>query len=204
MGDRQHRGILRNAMGDSEKTITELLADWHQGDENALHALIPLVYDELRGLARQHMAGEAESHTLQPTALVGEVYLRLTGHEIPTLESRRAFFSFASMLMQQILVDYARRRKSKKRGMGVQPEPIEEVFAIPLARTIDPADVLAIHDALERLHTLSARQAEIIKLRFFLGLAKRDVATVLETSERTVDREYALARAFLERELRST
>jgi RNA polymerase sigma factor (TIGR02999 family) len=180
------------------KGITELLVRWRSGDAEALNALIPLVHVELHRLARHHLRGERDGHTLQSTALVNEVYLRLLGQGL-AVENRTHFFAVSSHLMRQILVDYARRRRAAKRGDGFERVTLSEAEALlPQTRTVD---LLALDDALEELARADPQLTKIVELRFFGGLSIEESAVALGVSQSTVKREWATARAWLHREL---
>ena len=160
---------------------------------------MPLVFDELRRLARSHLRRERDGHTLQPTALVNELYLRLAGQEGLQWESRVHFFAFASGLMRGILVDHYRARQTAKRGGGTLMLSLDEAIAIPERRDLD---LLAIDDALTALASLDPRQCRIVELRFFGGLTLEEIAETLGLSVATIRREWAAARAWLAREIR--
>lgn len=178
--------------------ITDLLAEWSDGDGEALERLMPLVFDELRQLAQTYFRREAESHTLQPTALVNEVYVRLTEQRQVQWENRSQFFAFASLLMRRILVDHAKAKRAAKRGGGVAKLPLDE--ALVGAEVMD-VDVLALDQALNRLAEVDDRQARIVQMRFFAGLTQEEIADVLDISLSTVKREWRTARLFLLREI---
>lgn len=181
-----------------QEDVTLLLAAVSAGDRNAVAALLPIVYDELRKHAAFLMKRERPSHTLQPTALVHEAFLRLVQQERVQWTGRAHFFAVASGLMRRILVDHARTRLAEKRGGGADRISIEEGLGLSVARD---ADVLAIDQALNRLAELDARQAEIVTLRFFGGLSVEEVAAVLEMSKRAVEAEWTMIKAWLRREL---
>ena len=178
--------------------ISKLLDDWGQGRQDAREALIPLVYDELRRLARRHLRRERADHTLQSAALVHEVYLRMVRPDSMQLQNRAHFFGVASQLMRRILVDYARHRRAAKRGGGEAPLTLDTKIA--LLRN-PKMDVVALDDALNKLATLDPRRSRIIEMRFFGGLSIEETATVLDISPATVKREYTSARAWLQREM---
>jgi RNA polymerase sigma factor (TIGR02999 family) len=180
--------------------VTDLLLSWRQGDAGALDRLIPLVYDELRRVARRHLRGESPGHALQATALVHEAYLRLVDVDRMTLTNRAHFFGVAATLMRQIVVDYARRQRADKRGGGVTVLSLDE--ASPSART-SSVDVLALDEALDALSAIDARQCRVVELRFFAGLNIDEAAEALDVSPATVEREWALAKAWLYRRLSS-
>lgn len=178
--------------------VTGLLLAWGRGEEKALEELVPLVYDELRRLAGQYLRRERRGHTLQPTALVNEAYLKLVNQKRVAWKNRGQFFAVASRMMRRLLVDHARRHHADKRGGGVAHVPLEEAEARAPAREVD---VIALDRALERLATLDATQAKIVELRYFGGLTLEESAEVLGTSRATVVRAFRVARAWLEREL---
>ena len=178
--------------------VTRLLADWReQGDERALDALVPLVYEELRRLAAARLRGEREGHTLQPTALVHEAYARLVRAEL-SFSDRVHFFAVAAQMMRRVLVDHARRARSAKRGGGLRAVTLEEHVASPGADTMD---ILALDQALERLAEQEPRKARAVELHFFGGLSYKETAEALEVSEATVDRDIRMARAWLATEM---
>ena len=177
--------------------VTQLLRDWRGGDERALDALAPLVYDDLRRLAGHYMGAERPSHTLQPTALVHEAFVRLVHADVPW-QDRAHFLSVAARAMRRILVDHARSHGRKKRGGGVPHVPLEN-FDAPAADA--GAEILELDEALERLSRLDERKARTIELVYFGGLKQTEAAEVLEISVATVERELRQARAWLHREL---
>jgi RNA polymerase sigma factor (TIGR02999 family) len=170
--------------------VTDLLLLWRRGDAAALDRLVPLVYDELRRVARRHLRGESPGHAIQATALVHEVYLRLVDVDRMTLTSRAHFFGVAATLMRQILVDYARRQRADKRGGGVTVLSLDK--AAPAAWTSN-VDVLALDEALDALSAIDSRQCRVVELRFFAGLKIDEAAEALGVSPATVEREWALA-----------
>jgi len=174
--------------------VTELLLAWSEGDRQALDRLVPLVYAELRRQARVQLARERGSHTLQPTALVHEIFLRLVDQSRVRWQNRAHFFGVAAQLMRRILVDLARARGAAKRGGGtvcVSLSDAAETSARP------ETDVLFLHRALERLASLDERQARVVELRYFGGLSVEEAAVVLDLSEITVKRDWAMAKAWL-------
>jgi RNA polymerase sigma factor (TIGR02999 family) len=178
--------------------VTVLLERWGGGDEGALEELLPLVYAELRRLAGAYLRREREGHTLQPTALVNEAYLKLVDQRDARWQNRAHFFGVAAQLMRRILVDHARTRKAEKRGgsrFAVTLGHADEVSASP------ETDLLAVHEALERLAALDPQQARVVELRFFGGLSIEEAAEVLGVGHATVEREWKMARAWLRREL---
>jgi len=178
--------------------ITALLDDWSRGNPRALDQLLPLVYEELRGIARRQLRREREGHTLQPTALVHEAYLRLVDQRQVDWRSRAHFFGVAAQVMRRILVDDARRHNAGKRGDGVQRVPIDEAIEVPGREDIS---VLALDDALGRLETVDRGLAKIVELRAFGGLTIEEAAQVLKVSASTAKREWRPAKAWLTREL---
>jgi RNA polymerase sigma factor (TIGR02999 family) len=178
--------------------ITGLLRAWSDGDERALDALIPLVYDELHWAAHFHMTREASDNTLQTTALVNEVYLRLLGAREVDWQNRAHFHAVCATLMRRILTDFARSRNSQKRGGTVEHLPVDDEI---LVSTSPRVDLLALDDALERLAAVDPRQARVVELRFFGGLDVRETAEVLHVSVETVHRDWRLAKEWLQHEL---
>ncbi|MGP8156364.1 MAG: sigma-70 family RNA polymerase sigma factor [Candidatus Acidiferrales bacterium] len=183
----------------SSTRVSRLLADWGRGDEEAREALIPVVYDELRRLARRHLWRERPDHTLQSAALVNEAYLRLVRQDAPQWQNRAHFFGVAAQLMRHILVDHARNRLAAKRGAGAPRLALDPELAPAQKQEID---LVALDDALAKLATLDPQQGRVIELRFFGGLSIEETAVVLGVSPATVKREWATARAWLHRELK--
>lgn len=178
--------------------LTRLLAAWSGGDKGALERLLPLVYEELRAQARRQLSRERRNHTLQPTALVHEAFLRLQGQRSAQWENRRQFFAVAAQVMRRVLVDHARAHAAHKRGSGKTLIALED--APEPSKQLD-VDVLALDEALDRLAALDARQARVVELRYFGGLSGEETASALEVSLATVNRDWALARAWLFRAL---
>ena len=178
--------------------VTELLLSWRQGDAEAFDRLVPLVYDELRLVARRHLQREQPGHALQATALVHEVYLRLVDVERLTLKNRTHFFAVAAKLMRQILVDHARRQHADKRGGGATLLSLDDVA--PAARPVS-VEVLALDEALAALASIDGRQSQVVELRYFAGLSIDEAAEALGMSPATVEREWAFAKAWLFRRL---
>ncbi|HYV40572.1 MAG TPA: sigma-70 family RNA polymerase sigma factor [Thermoanaerobaculia bacterium] len=178
--------------------VTRLLVAWSRGDAKALEDLIPLVYDELRRLAERHLSREAPGHTLQPTAVVHEAYLRLVDQKRVTWKNRGHFFAVAAQTMRRLLVDHARRRDAEKRGGTQTRVPLEEAVRSTPPRD---ADVIALDRALEKLAALDATQARVVELRYFGGLTLDETADVLGTSPSSIGRAFRLAKAWLYREL---
>jgi RNA polymerase sigma factor (TIGR02999 family) len=177
--------------------VTELLRSWSDGQQEALERLIPLVYAELRRLARGYMRGEREGHTLQTTALINEAFLRLIDWKNVSWQNRAHFFGVSAQLMRRILVDFARSRNAK-RGGDVSRVILDEALIPAVSRT----DVVAVDDALKSLEALDLRKAKIVELRFFGGLSTEETAEFLKISTSTVEREWRLAKLWLVRELR--
>ncbi len=185
-------------METSSQSVSLLLQRWSGGDNEALNELIPLVYAELRRMARRYMRQQAGAHTLQTTALINEAFLRLVGQEETQWENRAHFFGVAAQAMRHILVDYARTRNVAKRGGGAQQVSLDQ------ALTISPehdADLVALDDALNELAKLDQRRCLVVELRFFGGLTEEEIGTVLKVSARTVRNDWSFARAWLLREL---
>lgn len=181
-------------MHTGERTVTVLLRDWGRGDANAAEALIPLIYHDLREIARYHLRRERPSHTLQQTALIHEVYLRLLDQRSPSWENRQHFFATAGILMRRILLDYARRRGAGKRGAG---GALSSLDAIPETAPPEEREIMALADALADLERLDPQKARIVELRFFMGLSMEEVASATDLSVRTITREWTVARAWL-------
>lgn len=181
-----------------QEAVTRLLVAWKSGNPDARDLLTPIVYEELRRLADRYLRNERDAATLQPTALVHEVYLRLVSQNLPDWQSRSHFFGVAAHLMRQILVDHARRRRTAKRGSGAVKIPIEEVvtFAPGAEREIE-----ALDDALDALAVIDPRKAKVIELRFFGGFSVEETGQALGISVATVGREQRLAEAWLHREM---
>jgi RNA polymerase sigma factor (TIGR02999 family) len=184
--------------GTAAKRITRLLADWRRGDEAAAERLLPLVYHELKKIAAIHLRGERAAHTLQPTALVHEAYLRLVDLEQVDWRDRTHFFALASRLMRRILVDHARRRQAVKRSpdQDLPPAASEEAG-------LRIEELLALDAALDRLAALDERQVRVVELRYFAGLSVEETAQVLDVSPSSVKRDWVSARAWLHLQLSS-
>ena len=178
--------------------ITQLLLAWSEGDETAQEKLVPLVYEELRRLAKRYMARERGDHTLQTTALVNEAYLRLIKTKDMRWQSRAHFFAVSANVMRRILVDLARERGNLKRGGGARQVSLDEAMIVAPERG---ADLLALDEAMDRLAALNARQSRVVELRYFGGLGEEEVAEVLKVSLRTVQSDWRLAKTWLYREL---
>jgi RNA polymerase sigma factor (TIGR02999 family) len=179
-------------------SVTDLLTRWNSGDQEAFAELVPLVYDELRQLARHHLSHERPGGTLQATALVHEAYLRLVDQNRTGWNGRAHFFGAAAQVMRRVLVDRARERNAQKRGDGVLLEPLHEANE---AASEPSWDVLALEDALNDLAKIDPDRVRIVELRYFGGLTVRETAEVMGVSEPTVKRDWALARAWLFRRL---
>ena len=184
-------------MPESAERVTRLLIDWSKGDKTALSELTPLVYAELRRLAATYLRQERPDHTLQPTALVHEAYIRLVSQSLPDWKNRSHFFGVAAQLMRQILVDYARQRGSAKRDGGLKI-PLSPMLAATNDRG---AGLIALDDALNDLERVDPRKARIVELRFFAGLTVDETANVIDVSVATVHREVKLAETWLYRRL---
>jgi RNA polymerase sigma factor (TIGR02999 family) len=188
---------LGDALGgkNAREGVTELLARWSQGDLEARDALIPLVYDELRRVAQRNLAGQRSDHTLQATALVHEVYLRLVNGKQAKWQDRTHFFALAAQMMRQILVDHARMRNAAKRGGGALTLLLDEESA-GAGETIN-LDLIDLDAAMKRLTILDARQSQLVELRFFGGLSIEEAARAVNISPATGKREWATARVWL-------
>jgi RNA polymerase sigma factor (TIGR02999 family) len=178
--------------------VTKLLQGWRAGDRDALDALLPLVYEELRRLAHHHLKNERPDHTLRSTALVHEAYFRLVGQEFPQWQSRAHFFAIAAQLMRQILVDYARHHRASKRGSGVCMLALDDAVELPQRKDLD---VVALDDALNTLAEIDPRQSRVVELRFFAGLSLEETSEVMGIATATVQRDWTAARAWLHREI---
>lgn len=185
-------------MGSSGPDVTQLLVQWTGGDQSAFERLAPLVYTELRRLARRHMANERRGHTLQATALVNEAFLRLVDMREIKWQDRAHFLAMSSRLMRRILVDAARARGYRKRGNGVPNITLDESR---VRATQPPVDVVALDDALHVLAARDERKSRVVELRFFAGLSLDETATVLNVSRDTVMRDWKLAKNWLYGEL---
>lgn len=184
----------------SSHEVTHLLLAWGQGDEAALERLMPLVHDELRRVARRHMAHERPGHTLQTTALVNEAYLKLIDVSQVKWQNRAHFFAMSSRLMRRILVDFARSRHYQKRGGGAQKVSLDE----GLLSTERGGDLLALDDALTALAAVDTRKSQVVEMRFFGGLSVEETAEALHVSVDTVMRDWKLAKVWLLRELKGS
>ena len=182
----------------SSGQVTELLVRWQGGDREALDALMPLVYSELRRLANSYLQRERSDHTLQSTALVHEAYVRMVDQNLPQWQNRAHFFAVAAQLMRQILVDYARSHRAAKRGGGACKVTLTDAASRPQRVDID---VVALDDALKSLAQIDPQQSRVVELRFFAGLSIEDTSEVLGISPSTVNRDWNTARVWLYREL---
>jgi RNA polymerase sigma factor (TIGR02999 family) len=187
-------------MTSSPEEVTQLLDAWSEGDPAALDRLMPLVYAELRRMARRHMGPERPGHTLQTTALVHEAYLRLVNQERVRWKDRAHFFAIAAQVMRRILVDHARKRRNPKRGGNATRLSLEQGATVSRERA---AEVVALDDALNSLAAVDDRKSRVVELRFFGGMSIEETAQVLGVSPGTVMREWTLAKAWLQREVRS-
>jgi len=185
-------------MADSAENVTRLLRNWSQGDENAASELFPIVYEELRRLARRYMSKERPEHTLQTTALIHEAYLRLVDQRRMQWQNRVQFFAVAAQMMRRILVDYARHRAYQKRGGANVNVFLEEKALVAPERS---QEIVALDSALERLAAIDARKARVVELRYFGGLEAQEIADVLGISAVTVTRDWKMAKAWLRQEL---
>ena len=178
--------------------ITEILVEWRGGDAKAMERLFPIVYNELRQQAKRYLNRERTDHTLQPTALVHEAYMRLAGTSSIAVENRVHFFGIASRIMRQILVDHARQRNAEKRGGTAQRFSMEDLNILPEQSS---GDMLALNDALNGLEKIDERKCKVVEMRFFGGLSENEIAQVLGISEKTVRRDWNFAKLWLFREL---
>jgi RNA polymerase sigma factor (TIGR02999 family) len=183
----------------ASEQVTRLLKCWSAGDRRALEELVPLIYDELRVLARRHLQRERPGHTLQTTALVHEAYLRLADQRKEDFSGRAHFFAVAAQVMRRVLVDHARRRRATKRGGELAKLSIQDVAENTQPRAVD---FIALDEALQTLERLDPRQSRVVELRYFGGLSVPEVAEVLGASPATIKRDWVTARAWLRREIR--
>lgn len=182
----------------AHEDVTRLLVRWKAGDSDAVDVLVPIIYNELHKLARHYLRDEHAAATLQPTALVNELYLRLVSHDLPDWESRSHFYGVAAHRMRQILVDHARAHTAAKRGGDVEKVELDEMVCFAPQKS---AGVIALDDALTALASFDERKTRIIELRFFGGLSVDDTARMLGVSVATIGREQRLAEAWLRREM---
>jgi RNA polymerase sigma factor (TIGR02999 family) len=182
----------------SQQRVTDLLTRWSHGDDGALSELTPLVYEELRRLAHHHMGGQPPDHTLQTTALINEVYLRLADQGNPRWQNRAHFFAVAARAMRQILVSYARSQGSQKRGGGAVKVELDEAAIVSPKES---QEIVDLHEALENLSALDSRKAQVVELKYFGGLTYDEIAEVLKISRVTVRRDWEFAKIWLYTEL---
>jgi len=182
----------------SPHRVTQLLAEWSNGDSAALAELTPLIYEELRRIAHRHMGGQRPDHTLQTTALVNEAYLRLADQTKPNWQSRAHFFAVAARAMRQILVSYARSNRAQKRGGGGARIELDEAAILSPEQS---KEIVELHEALERLGTLDSRKGQVVELKYFGGLNYDEIAEVLKISRMTVRRDWEFAKLWLYTEL---
>lgn len=187
-------------MDPSSHEVTQLLAAWGNGDQVARDQLMGVVYDELHRLAHRYMKRESPGHTLQTSALVNEAFVRLVDQKNVRWQNRAHFFGIAAQMMRRILVDYARSRNYAKRGGGAAKISLEEALVVSDERS---AEVVNVHEALERLAKFDPRKSQLVELRFFGGLSIDETAEVLNVSPGTVMRDWTLAKAWLRREISS-
>jgi RNA polymerase sigma factor (TIGR02999 family) len=181
--------------------VTRLLQEWSDGQEQALERLVPQIHGELRRLAASYLRRERQDHTLQPTALVNEAFLKLIDQRAVKWQNRAHFFGIAAQAMRRILVDHARARAAGKRGDGVRHLPLDEAINIGATRDVD---LLALDEALTRLAALDPQQSRVVELRFFGGLTMEETAEVMHISPATVGREWRMAKAWLLAEISRT
>jgi RNA polymerase sigma factor (TIGR02999 family) len=184
--------------GDAQHEVTQILKDWSGGDRNAPERLMPFVYDELRRLARSFLVKERDDHTLQPTALVHEAYVRLVDQTRVNWQNRAHFYGIASRMMRRVLIDHARAHAADKRGGAAVHFSLDDV-QVPLEQRA--ADFVALDEALERLSQFDERKCRVVEMRFFGGLGDEEIAEVLGVTTRTVLRDWKKARLWLYREL---
>jgi RNA polymerase sigma factor (TIGR02999 family) len=188
-------------MGTMETTsheVTRLLVDWSQGDQAALDKLMPLVYGELRRIARRYMARQSPGHSLQTTALINEAYLKLVGQQEKQWQNRAHFFGVAAQAMRHILVDYARAKQYAKRGAGARQVSLDEALTVSDERA---AELVALDEALTELANIDPRKCKVVELRYFGGLSVEETAEALKVSPVTVMRDWSMAKAWLHRAL---
>ena len=185
-------------MDSSPGEVTQLLHELKEGNDEAEGLLIPIVFNQLRKIASALMRREGPAHTLQPTALVNEAYLKLTGMQEIDWQSRSHFFKVSAMLMRRILIDHARKKNAEKRGLGLDAVTFDEAL-LPSPKR--PIDLLSLDEALNRLAEISKRYADVVEMRFFAGMTEEEIAVALGISVRTVKRAWEFARAWLYEEL---
>jgi len=182
-----------------QQPVTQLLAQWRDGDERAFAQLSGIMYEELRQLAQRHLRRERSNHTMQKTALVNEAYLKLIDVQRMHWQNRAQFFGVCAQLMRRILVDFGRKRHNLKRGGGARSVTLDEDLVVTAAHT---TDLVALDDALNALATVDPRRVRVVELRFFAGLSVEEAAEVLNVSPDTVTRDWRLAKVWLHRELK--
>lgn len=185
-------------MGTDSEKITKLLLAWNQGDQQARDELMPLIYDELRRIAQAYLRRERAGHTLQPTALVHEAFLRLIDQSQVNWQNRAHFFGIAARLMRQILANHAEARQAAKRGGQAERISLNDVKLVSVEQEVD---LVALDEAMKRLEAIDPPQCRIVELRYFSGLTIEEIAEVMNISPATVKREWSTARAWLRREL---
>ena len=183
---------------------TVLLQRLNAGDADAARDLLPLLYDELRALAGRQFRGQPSDHTLQPTALVHEAFVRLLGRPAAGWSDRKHFFAVAATAMRQILVNHARDKSTKKRGSGAEPLELNEQVAVPASDSAHPVEVLSLNQAMEKLERIDPRRHRVVELRFFAGLNSDEIAEVLGVSKSTVEGDWRVAKAWLATEIGDT
>jgi RNA polymerase sigma factor (TIGR02999 family) len=179
--------------------VTELLQRWNTGDKEALNTLLPIVYQDLRRLARNYLHHEDSAHTLESTALVHEAYLRLCNQRDPKWNDRVHFFAVAARMLRRILIDHARRKSAKKRVNKNVSDPFEEALTVPIGSNVD---LIPLDEALSELAKFDLRKCQVVEMRFFSGLTATEIAGVLGTTEATVRRDWNIARAWLYRRMK--
>ncbi len=182
----------------SPKEVTQLLQAWSAGNQEALDRLLPLVYDELRRLARSYLRKQAANHSLQPTALVHEAYLRMVGREPFTFANRAQFFGLAAQVIRGILVDHARANLADKRGGAFQKVELDDALGVAQGKDVD---LVALDDALQALAAFDPHRSRVVELRYFGGLTIEETAEFLKSSRATVKRDWGIARAWLFNEM---
>jgi len=189
---------MTNSPAEQQHEITELLVAWSDGNQAALDSLYPLVYQELRRLARSYMRRENKGHTLQTTALINEAYVRMVDQRNVHWQNRSHFFAISAQIMRRILVDHARRYGYAKRGGGAQKVSLDEGMIVAKERS---EEVVLLDEALEQLARIDPRRSQVVELRYFAGLNNQEISEILKISENTVMRDWNLARAWLHERL---
>ena len=192
---RSERDAAQSGKATQSGEVTRILESWRRGPDEALERLLPIVYNELRALAASQLRRERPDHTLQPTALVHEAYLRLVQNDAGRVENRGHFFAAASQAMRRILVEHARRERAKKRIAPADRVPIDDES--PVVDATPDLDILELHDALHRLAEIEPRYARVVEMRYFGGLTQAEIAVALDISESTVERDWRVARMWL-------